>query len=566
LLGLVSFLLLFWGLGNRGLWGSEGRWAEVSREMLLTGDFFHPQIGGEPYFDKPLLTYWLITGISAITGVLNEWVVRLPSAIFGFITIFATVVLGRRLWSAKVGLLAGWFLLTSYGLLLWSRTAAADTENLAAVTLCILWYWVRRDKPNFITFLIFYLIAFLGALTKGLTAVVVPIIAILPDLVMEKRWKILFKPSHVLALGISLAVYVSPFIYATIACPRDYHSSGLALVFQENILRYFKPFDHKNPFYIYFYAVPLLVLPWAPLLVASLAGLLPVWKNLDIKTRWLMAAIGMIFLFFTLSGSRRHYYILPIVPLCVLLMAVFLAHTVHERVVPPRSWGIKIQKYFCFGLIISEAALPFVLLFLKMKSHFDFFTKLGVSGIIVAVAAYLGYAIVDRIMQKQDGHTKDVQSLAGPFAIAVVVFGGFFLWQQPLIDTFRTERPFIEEVKAQANGWPASNIGFFPKDDAKLLFYLDKTEPITILKTVSDWDSFMSGQTPKLVIMQSRYEEKVPPDYRCLLQKQPDMAENTQPWDSASSRREKWRAWIIQGNPALVPSVSKSEEDKNSAH
>ena len=78
-------------------------------------------------------------------------------------------------------------MLTSYGVLVWSRTAAADTENLAAITLCILWYWVRRDRPNFKTFLIFYLIAFIGALTKGLTAVVVPIAAILPDLVMENR-------------------------------------------------------------------------------------------------------------------------------------------------------------------------------------------------------------------------------------------------------------------------------------------------------------------------------------------------------------------------------------------
>jgi len=62
--------------------------------MFLTGDFFHPTIGGEPYFDKPLLTYWLIVGFSALTGALNEWVVRLPSAIFGLISIWATVVLG----------------------------------------------------------------------------------------------------------------------------------------------------------------------------------------------------------------------------------------------------------------------------------------------------------------------------------------------------------------------------------------------------------------------------------------------------------------------------------------
>ncbi len=69
----AAFFLLFWGLGGRALWGSEGRWAEISREMLLTKDFFHPTIGGEPYLDKPFLTYWLIIAVSAIFGKLNEF-------------------------------------------------------------------------------------------------------------------------------------------------------------------------------------------------------------------------------------------------------------------------------------------------------------------------------------------------------------------------------------------------------------------------------------------------------------------------------------------------------------
>jgi len=566
LLLLITSFLLFWALGSRGLWGSEGRWAEVSRQMFLTGDFFHPRIGDEPYFDKPLLTYWFITGISAITGVLNEWVIRLPSAIFGLISIYATVLLGRRVWSAKVGLLAGWLMLTSYGVVFWSRAAAADTENLAAVTLCILWYWVRRDKLNFTTFLIFYLIAFLGALTKGLTAVVVPIIAIGADLVMEKRWKVLFGPSHVLAFGVSLVVYLCPFLYATMTTPGDYQSSGLALVFQENIQRYFHPIDHKNPFYIYFYAVPMLVLPWAPIFVAGLIGLLPAWKNIGKKTQWLLVTIGLIFLFFTLSGSRREYYILPIVPLCVLLIAIFLSYTVHESVVSPRNWGIKIQSAFCIGLIIAEAAIPFILLYIKMKTHFDFFTKLGLSGIVIAVAAFFGHKITEMIMKKKVDFPKDVQLLAGPIAAAVVIFGGFFLWQLPIIDTFRTERLFIAELKAQANDLPASSIGIFPKNNAALLFYLDKKEQIPILKTASDWDSFLSGKTPKLVIMQNRDKEKVPLDYGWILQKQPDIAESTQSWDSASSRREKWQAWIILGKETAIDYVSGSEEDKTSAY
>ncbi|MBN1764139.1 MAG: glycosyltransferase family 39 protein [Sedimentisphaerales bacterium] len=558
---LVAFFLLFWGLGGRSLWGSEGRWAEVTREMLLTKDFFHPTIGGEPYYDKPLLTYWLIAALVGITGILNEWIVRIPSAFFGLVTVWATVQLGRRLWSPRVGRLAGWLVLTSYGLIFWSRTAAADTENLAAITLCILWYWARRDRPGFVTFFIFYLIAFLGALTKGLTAVVIPIVAILPDLLREKRWKHLLRISHLLALVLAGGIYLGPFVYSSMSQTESYQSSGLALVFQENILRFFNPIDHKNPFYIYFYAVPLLILPWAPIWVASLAGMLPIWKELDKKTRWLIAAMGMIFLFFTLSGSRREYYILPIIPLCALCMAVFLIHIVHERTVQARAWGITIQKYLGTGLILCEIGLPFVLLFLKMRNHFEFFIRVGESGIIVAIAVCLGQLLADRWTARHNkGDSREVQSMAGLIAITTIVFAGFFLWQQPIIDTYRTERPFIEEVKARSADWPTDSIGFFPKNDAKLLFYLGKTEPIHGLKTASDWDHFVSAPGAKLLIMQRKYEEKVPPEYQHFLQMLPDIEENTQPWDSVSSRRKKWRVWILPGQPDVMDSITKREE------
>ncbi|MCC7213109.1 MAG: glycosyltransferase family 39 protein, partial [Candidatus Brocadia sp.] len=143
---VLACVLVFFALGDRALWGAEGRWAEITREMLLTGDYFHPTINGEPYFDKPLVTYWFIAAIALISGTLNELVVRLPGAIAGVAAVWATLRLGRRLWSPAVGRIAAVMLMTSYGLISQSRVAAADTENLATVMLATLWYWSRRDK------------------------------------------------------------------------------------------------------------------------------------------------------------------------------------------------------------------------------------------------------------------------------------------------------------------------------------------------------------------------------------------------------------------------------------
>jgi len=560
LLLLTTAFLMFWGLGGRGLWGSEGRWAEITREMFLTGDFFHPTIGGQAYFDKPLLTYWFVAVVSFFSGTLNEWVVRIPSAVAGVVAVWATMLLGRRIWSDRVGSVAGWLLLTSYGVIFWSRVAAADTENLAVITVCILWYWSRRDRLNFKTFVIFYLIAFVGAQTKGLTAVVVPVLVVLPDIVMHNRLKKLLRPCHFLAFGLALMVYLFPFLYASVSQPAGYHDSGLALVFQENMLRYFRPIDHKGPFYVYLYAVPMLMLPWAPLFIAGLIGLLGIWKDLDRKTRWLLMAIGVVLLFFTLSGSRRDYYILPITPLCALLMAVFLVGVSDGRIDKARRVGIDIQKYICIVLISLEIGLPFILLFLPARKSFDFFVSLSVSGIIVGATASVAWLIVRKANFGKYSLTKQMQQLAGLVVVTVIMFGGFFCWQQNIMDNLRTEHSFIEEVKAGTSALPASSIGFYPKNNATLCFYLDRDEPTQIVNTAEDWQRFLAGGQPRVLITRRKYVSTVPQEYTTLVQAKPDIVEKTEVWDSASAKKNKWVAWFFNYKPTKSNAALEEKE------
>ena len=408
---VAAFFLLFWGLGVRSLWGSEGRWAEIAREMLISGDFFHPTIGGEPYFDKPLLTYWVIAAFSTATGRLNELIIRLPSGFAAIVTLVCTVYLGWRLWSRQAGWLAGGLLLTSYGLLMYSHVASAETENLAAVMLAVTWYWTRRDRPGFVTFLVFYLIMFFGSHMKGLTGFVVPVLVILPDLLRQRRWRWLLWPSHWLAFGIGIAVYFAPFVYAALSRPESYQQSGLALVFRENILHYVQPFDHKGPIYLYLGAVPLLTLPWVPILVGALVASIRSWKKLDGNTRWLLQAILIIFVFFTLSGSRRNYYILPILPFCMLLMAVFLVEFSREIVGRHRERGLLIQKQVLFVMAILEAVSgPLIVWILINKMGWELPSLLGWSCLIIGAATLMTGVLTNKVIGKtlRDGPLKTI--------------------------------------------------------------------------------------------------------------------------------------------------------------
>jgi 4-amino-4-deoxy-L-arabinose transferase-like glycosyltransferase len=559
LLLLAALFLLFRSLGDRALWSSEGRWAEITREMFTSGDFFHPTIGGEPYFDKPLFTYWVIAAVSAVTGRLDEFIIRLPSAIAGLLTLVCTIYLGRRLWSRQTGWLAGGLLLTSYGLLMYSHVASAETENLAAIMLAVTWYLTRRDRPGFVMFLVFYLILFVGSHMKGLTAFVVPVLVILPDLLRQRRWRWLLWPSHWLAFGIGVAVYLVPFVYAALSRPESYQQSGLALVFRENILRYVQPFDHKGPIYLYLVAVPLLTLPWVPILIGALVASISNWKKLDENTRWLIQAILIIFAFFTLSGSRRSYYILPVLPFCTLLMAVFLVELRQEIVKAHRDRGLWIQKHILVVVAVLELVFgPVAVWFLISRKGWELPSLLGWSLLFVGLAALLVGAVVHKVARKllRGGQLQTIWTL---ILMAGILQGGFFAWQYNILDSRRTERPFALQMKAAVESLSHERVAFWHKCEDKVLFYMKWDPPITLLNDENDLRAFLESNEPGIVISQDRYVSK---KAASMLPSQPTYAETCYVWESPRIYEKKLKAWLINSD---ISQIAMESKEANSA-
>ena len=145
---LLAAFLFCSRLGDRALWGSEARWAEITREMQLTSNYFWPTINGEVYYDKPLLSYWLIAAATYLTGTLDELVVRLPSALAGLLGVALLMILTRQLYGDRTALLAGFILATCFSYVFWSRVASADIENVAGVLAAVTLYFRNRAKLN----------------------------------------------------------------------------------------------------------------------------------------------------------------------------------------------------------------------------------------------------------------------------------------------------------------------------------------------------------------------------------------------------------------------------------
>lgn len=318
---LAAGLLLLTMLGSREIWTQEHRWADIVTGMFYRRDFLHPYLADVDYYDKPLLSYWLMAVTSFLTGSVTTWALRLPSALAGILAVWSIYRIGVRVKNKSLGLLAGWMLLTTFYFIFWGRTSSADMLNLGGTLFAVAWYFDKRSQPNFTNYAVFFLILAVTSLTKGLIGAVVALIAIFPDLMMQQEWKKHLRLSFVLALLPAMLIYFLPFWLSTHIGGNNYGESGLYLVYRENILRYFQPFDHKGPIYTYFIFLPVYLLPWTFFFIPALVSLRSRWRNMSAHSKSMCWAVLLLFVFLTLSGSRRNYYILPVVPFAILMTA-----------------------------------------------------------------------------------------------------------------------------------------------------------------------------------------------------------------------------------------------------
>lgn len=346
---IASLVILFSCLGSHEIWTQEHRWADIVSAMLYHHDFLHPSLNGADYYDKPLLSYWLIVVFSYVTGELTTWSMRLPSALAGLLAIGSIYSLGSHLKDRRLGLLAGWMLLTTFYFLFWARTSSADMLNMAGTLFAVAWYFSTKAKARFFDYVIFFLILAVTALCKGLVAPVVAVLVIVPDLLMQSEWKKHLRFSIILAVIPAAIVYMLPFWLSAYVSNASYGENGLVLVYRENILRFFQPFDHKGPIYTYFIFLPVYLLPWTVFFIPALFAIKSRWKTMSTNSKWLIWSVLILFVFFTLSGSRRNYYVLPLVPFAILLTADWILEGV--ATLKRNIWSGRVAITFFYYLL-----------------------------------------------------------------------------------------------------------------------------------------------------------------------------------------------------------------------
>ncbi|HNQ87479.1 MAG TPA: glycosyltransferase family 39 protein [Verrucomicrobiota bacterium] len=161
---LSSFALL----GSRGLnEPDEGRYAEISREMLASGEWMIPTLHGFPHLQKPPVIYWLVAGAYGLWGR-TEWAARFPCALAALGTAWLTFLMGRWAFGRRAAVAATVCLATSLGFFALARTLTPDMVFTFWITAAMAAFvrWTRRPQARGWIWLFFVTLG-VGFMTKG---------------------------------------------------------------------------------------------------------------------------------------------------------------------------------------------------------------------------------------------------------------------------------------------------------------------------------------------------------------------------------------------------------------
>ncbi len=543
---VLAVILFFARLGERALWSSEFRWAEIAREMLVTRNYFWPTINGHVYYDKPLGSYWLVIFSTPFTGGLNEAATRLPSAIAGLLAVALLMLLTRRLYDARTAILSGVILATSFSFVFFSRDASADVETIAGELAALLLFNHFEERGGGIWVVGLWLIMAATSLTKGLLGFALPLLVIgaysclrdgwsqffqeilhgsvadrIQRLIQRNRW--FFNWYTVAGIAVGGFVYYLPF---EISARMMGTQKGLTMVYRENVVRFFHPFDHRGPIYLYVYVIFGLMAPWSALLPAVLVethSLRHANAEPAHADRFALVYFWATFIFFTISGSRRSYYILPILPAAAILVARTLAYpgelrsTFAQRLL---TVGYAIVAFAAVAgiilLIPAWAVLPSpydALPDLPAKSAFIVFWIVSVVAVIYTIRKFSAYRVAISMG-----------------VIAYLVMTYIYIFAMPAAEAYRGEKPFGYAVLNKIGG-STDRLVLYKTEGP--LFYLNPPKPLPELEDKQDLQDAIAKGDAKWMIVRRRDMPKL--DTPTTV----ELSETSYPWESDYNYRNK---------------------------
>ncbi len=320
---LVLFsLLLFYRLGSWGvLETSEARYAEMSREMYLSGDYLHPTFTGLRHYHKPPLTYAVTALAYRLFGV-SPWSARFFLQVALLAQFWLVYRIGGLLLDRRTALWAVAIYASFPAVLLGAHNLTTDLY-LTTFLLAGVWAFLRsqKDQHPLPWLVLTYACWGLAALTKGAGVVILPAV-LLPTYYLlyppDSWWKVIGR--HAVGVLVFLLVGLSWYAALIFEDPSLLHY----FVVEQTLHRYTSDqWMRAKPAYFYLVTVLATTFPWGVALIVY--GRRWLAMRAGRKTMiWLAAWVIGPILFYSFAQSKLMLYVLPAYAGIALLAAVWL--------------------------------------------------------------------------------------------------------------------------------------------------------------------------------------------------------------------------------------------------
>ncbi|HEV8694200.1 MAG TPA: glycosyltransferase family 39 protein [Lysobacter sp.] len=544
---ILALLVLGAGLGLRDPWpADEPRFALVAKHMVESGDWLFPHRGNELYSDKPPTFMWLQAAAYTLFG---NWRVAflLPSLLAALGTLWCVVDLGKRLWTRRVGLYAGYALLFALHFTYQAKKAQIDPVVVFWITLAnygLLRHLLRG--PDWRMWTLGWFAAGIGTITKGVGALA--LLMLLPAAFgvwrgwtsvrpPSRDWRMLLGP---LALLAAVSLWLVPMVTTALHHPDPAYRAYLDdILFRQTAGRYARSWDHPQPAWYHLgvmltmWLPPMLALPWA----------LPAWKRRLQRrdARYLLPLVwwALIVVFFSIPHGKRDVYILPALPMACLALAPLLPGIVRKL------WPQRLALAFAvgFALIATGAGVAMLLGHPKFEDQLigDRGLAEGAASFAWVLLAMGGCGFGSLLLF---GRRRPVAVLLSTLTFTWVLYG---LVVYPLLNDSSSARGLMVDVDRRLD--PDVQLGLVAWKEQNLLM---AQRPVTTFGFVAPWGE----QLKRGLAWQGEASQQ-----RWLLVQEPALSQCIDRSKAELAGRSNRRIWWLVPAAAVIPGCVPSGKE-----